>query len=45
MEGKELFLHGGGERIEYIPCLNEEQSWVNVVKTLAEEKLNDFYFH
>jgi len=45
VEGKEIFLHGGGERFDYIPCLNEEQSWVNVVKTLCEEKLNDFYFH
>ncbi|WP_374445800.1 ferrochelatase [Epilithonimonas sp.] len=44
-EGKEIFLHGGGERFDYIPCLNEEQSWVNVVKTLCEEKLDDFYFH
>ena len=44
-EGKEIFLHGGGERFDYIPCLNEKESWVKVVKTLCEEKLNDFYFH
>ena len=44
-EGKEIFLHGGGERFDYIPCLNEKESWVQVVKTLCEEKLNHFYFH
>jgi len=42
VEGKELFLHGGGERFDYIPCLNEDADWVNVVKTLSEEKLAEF---
>ena len=39
VEGKETFLHGGGERFDYIPCLNGEDDWVNVVKILSEEKL------
>ena len=42
VEGKEIFLHGGGERFDYIPCLNEDANWVNVVKTLSEEKLAEF---
>lgn len=43
VEGKEHFLHAGGETFHYIPCLNDEDRWVEVVKTLCEERLNDFY--
>ena len=43
VEGKELFLHGGGENFHYIPCLNDEDRWIDVVKTLCEEKLDQFY--
>ncbi|WP_313216000.1 ferrochelatase [Soonwooa sp.] len=43
VEGKEEFLHAGGENFHYIPCLNDEDQWINVVKTLCEEKLNQFY--
>lgn len=39
IEGKEIFLHNGGERFDYIPCLNEQADWINVVKQLSEEKL------
>ncbi|MBB4806340.1 ferrochelatase [Chryseobacterium defluvii] len=42
-EGKEQFLHAGGENFHYIPCLNDEDRWINVVKILCKEKLNDFY--
>ena len=43
VEGKHQFEHGGGENFHYIPCLNDEDRWVNVVKTLCEEKLSEFY--
>lgn len=43
VEGKEQFLHGGGENFHYIPCLNDEDRWIDVVKTLCEEKLDQFY--
>lgn len=43
VEGKEEFLHAGGENFHYIPCLNDEDRWVKVVKTLCEEKLESFY--
>ncbi|MBN9312092.1 MAG: ferrochelatase [Chryseobacterium sp. 39-10] len=43
VEGKEHFLHAGGENFHYIPCLNDEDHWIEVVKTLCEEKMNDFY--
>lgn len=44
VEGKHQFEHGGGENFHYIPCLNDEDRWIDVVKTLCEEKLNEFYF-
>lgn len=44
VEGRDEFLHAGGENFHYIPCLNDEDRWIEVVKTLCEEKLNDFYF-
>ena len=31
MEGKEDFLHAGGESFQYIPCLNDRDEWVNVL--------------
>nr|WP_312077101.1 ferrochelatase [Chryseobacterium sp.] len=43
VEGKHQFEHGGGENFHYIPCLNDEDRWVDVVKILCEEKLDDFY--
>ena len=39
VEGKEEFLHAGGEKFHYIPCLNDEDRWINVVKQLCEEEL------
>lgn len=41
-EGKETFLHAGGKEFHYLPCLNDEEKWVEVVKTLCEEKLREF---
>ena len=43
VEGREEFLHAGGEHFHYIPCLNDEDRWIEVVKTLCEEKLESFY--
>lgn len=43
VEGREEFLHAGGENFHYIPCLNDEDRWIEVVKTLCEEKLGSFY--
>lgn len=39
MEGKEQFLHAGGKHFHYIPCLNDEDRWISVIKTLCEELL------
>lgn len=38
-EGKEEFLHAGGEQFHYLPCLNDEDRWIQVVKALCEEQL------
>ena len=43
VEGKQQFMHGGGEVYNYIPCLNDEDRWIDVVKILCEEKLHEFY--
>ncbi|HAV01798.1 MAG TPA: ferrochelatase [Chryseobacterium sp.] len=43
MEGQEEFLKAGGESFHYLPCLNDEDTWIEVVKNLCEEKLNEFY--
>ncbi len=43
VEGKEQFLHGGGENFHYIPCLNDEDRWIDVVNTLCQEQLHEFY--
>lgn len=32
MEGKEEFLERGGEEFVHIPCLNEDDAWVEVMK-------------
>lgn len=31
MEGKEEFLHAGGEKFTYIPCLNDRQDWIDTL--------------
>jgi ferrochelatase len=36
-EGKELFMHAGGEKYTYIPCLNTNCPWVDTVLQLIKE--------
>lgn len=43
VEGKEQFLEAGGESFTYLSCLNDEDRWIEVIRTLCEEKLNQFY--
>jgi len=40
VEGKEEFLHAGGESFTYIPCLNDRDDFVEVVKDLCTEVLS-----
>jgi ferrochelatase len=38
-EGKEIFLHAGGESFTLIPCLNLHPLWINtIVKWLGNSK-------
>jgi len=39
-EGKETFLHAGGERFELIPCLNVHPLWINAMAKWMKEAVN-----
>jgi ferrochelatase len=39
MEAKEVFLHSGGERFDYLPCLNDSPSFAAGLAALAERHL------
>jgi len=41
IEGKESFLHSGGEILTYIPCLNIRPGWVESLKTLCEMRKSE----
>jgi protoporphyrin/coproporphyrin ferrochelatase len=36
-EGKEIFLHNGGESFEMIPCLNVHPLWVGAIAKWVRE--------
>lgn len=38
-EVREAFVHAGGERFEYIPCLNDSPAWITALADLAERHL------
>jgi ferrochelatase len=38
-EVRAAFLAAGGERFDYIPCLNDQPSWIAALATLAERHL------
>ncbi len=39
MEGREAFLHAGGETFSYIPCLNDSPAWIEALAGIAERNL------
>jgi ferrochelatase len=39
MEAREAFLHAGGERFAYIPCLNDHPEWIRALADVAEQHL------
>lgn len=43
MEGGEEFKAHGGESYTYIPCLNTDDEWIEVIKQLCQEAVNDTY--
>lgn len=42
MECREAFLHEGGKRFSYIPCLNERQDWIEALMTLSLRHLGNW---
>ncbi len=36
-EGREIFLHAGGESFTMIPCLNAQPAWVKAIATMIAE--------
>ena len=39
MEAQEAFKHAGGQRFEYIECLNDSPDWIRALADLAERHL------
>ena len=39
MENREIFLHAGGERYEYIPCLNDQAAHIQMLAGLVERHI------
>jgi protoporphyrin/coproporphyrin ferrochelatase len=39
MEAQEAFKHAGGERFEYIECLNDSPDWIRALANLSERHL------
>ena len=39
VENRELFMHAGGERFTYIPCLNDTEAHLDVLEELALNEL------
>ena len=38
-EVREAFLHAGGQRFDYIPCLNDQPDWITALRDLALQHL------
>ena len=39
MENRDIFMEAGGERYEYIPCLNDEPQHISMLAKLAEQHM------
>jgi len=42
MECREAFLHAGGKQFSYIPCLNENQPWIEALTALSLSHLGNW---
>lgn len=40
VEGKETFLHAGGESFTFIPCMNTSTAWVDTISLWMKEYVN-----
>lgn len=41
VEGKEEFLEAGGASFTYLPCLNDDDEWVEVLRTYSENQVQN----
>ncbi|MFM9922694.1 ferrochelatase [Variovorax sp. H27-G14] len=39
MEGREAFMHAGGQAFSYIPCMNDSPAWITALAGIAERNL------
>ncbi|MDP6170040.1 MAG: ferrochelatase [Candidatus Marinimicrobia bacterium] len=39
---RELFLNNGGEKFEYIPCLNDSDTHIDLIKTIIDENIQNW---
>jgi ferrochelatase len=39
MEAREAFLHAGGKSFQYIPCLNDEPTWIDALTGICEQHM------
>ena len=40
MEAREAFLHAGGEKFSYIPCLNDSPAWIAALANITAQHLS-----
>ena len=40
MEARETFLHAGGEKFSYIPCLNDSPAWITALAAISAQHLS-----
>ena len=40
MEARETFLHAGGEKFSYIPCLNDSPAWIAALASISAQHLS-----
>jgi ferrochelatase len=45
MEGKSLFLEGGGKSFHYIPALNDEDVWIKSMEEIIRPHLEGWLDH
>ncbi|MEQ1613208.1 MAG: ferrochelatase, partial [Hyphomicrobiaceae bacterium] len=39
VENREFFMHNGGEKFSYIPCLNDTPEGMDVIETVVRREL------
>ena len=39
MEAREAFLHAGGEKFSYIPCLNDSPEWIKALAAISAQHM------